>query len=162
MKKLFAILAVLVLFGTYAWATGEVVNDFQVTVTCPGPSLTGSDESMTPTSFVAGVTTADLGYGEWTLTGQNSVSYNLYYKKTDFADAAKITYTDTWTGFWTSAPTGNDGQTANSVTVNSVSGSTDQCGQSVSTRVTITNAKAAANAVAGTYYLTYTVSLSAF
>jgi hypothetical protein len=89
MKKLFAILAVLVLFGTYAWAApvgelswdGHATNNFQAYVVCQ-PTLTGVND-------------IDLGdfFDEETWEGEESLTFTLTGGATEGTDQVfKITY----------------------------------------------------------------------
>jgi len=74
MKKLFAILAVLVLFGTYAWATPATQN-VNVTVTCDQiTSVTCTTDPWNVTVAAGGSASTTFS---WTVIGDGTGNHNF-------------------------------------------------------------------------------------
>ncbi len=104
MKKLFAILAVLVLFGTYAWAAPAIIlwsddaqNNFQANVFCQ-PSLTGSNDVGLGNFFI---NTSFSGSEAitFTLKGGQGANTNPQTFDVDFSESA-TTGISSYTGSW--------------------------------------------------------------
>lgn len=155
MKKLFAILAVLVLFGTYAYAADNADNTFILDVTCPAMAVTGEGANIDLDTYEAPyngapATGADVD-AVWTLSNwgvDGNFTYTLSVASGSGVSAG-ITLTHDG-GAWAGATAGVSGYDMDA----------DDCNTTATFTLTITNVLVPADTEAGKdYAFTYKLTV---